>query len=102
MQDQGKNEKFGLSLFQQGQTDNFIRVNQENLLIFNEKIITDEKCRFRQAVLIIFNHLLANMDNESKVEINARQLSKRLGIHYDTATKCIKYLKDIEVLKPKN
>ena len=86
MEERGKNDKFGLSLFHQGQTDNFIRVNQENLLLFTDKIITDENCRFRQAVLIIFNHLLANMDNESKVEISARQLSKRLGIHYDTAT----------------
>ena len=100
MEDQRKNEKFGLSLFHQGQADNFIRVNQENLLLFIEKIATDENCRFRQAVLIIFNHLLANMDTESKVEINARQISKKLGIHYDTATKCIKYLKQIDVIKP--
>jgi hypothetical protein len=99
MWDQNKNE-FGLGIFHQWQSDNTIRVNQENLLLFIEKITTDENCKFRQTVLLIFNHLLANMDNESKVEINARQLSKKLGVHYDTATKCIKYLKQIEVIKP--
>ena len=91
--------KIALNISTQSPLDNTIHVNQKVLLAITEKISTDKNCKFRQTVLVIFNHLLASMDNDCKVEICARQLSTKLGVHYDTVTKCIKYLKQIEVLK---
>jgi len=95
-------KSFGSNPFYQWQPENIIQVNQQYILLISEKISNDENCKFRQAVLRIFNHILASIDNEGKVSINARQLSRNLGVHYDTITKCIKYLRAINVIKTEN
>jgi hypothetical protein len=88
----------GSKTFNQVQPENIIQIDRQYLLSITEKISVDTKCQYRQATLRIFNHLLASAD-EGRVVISARQLSKKLGIHYDTVTKCIKYLKGIGVIK---
>lgn len=92
-------ENFGSNILHQWKPDFFIRFNQQYILLVSEKISTDTNCKFRQVTLRVFIYLLANIDNEGKISINARQLSKNLGVHYDTITKCIKYLKDIDFIK---
>ena len=92
-------ENFGSNSFHHWQPESIIQVNQQYILLISEQISNDKNCKFRQAALRIFTHLLASIDNEGKVSINARQLSKNLGVHYDTTTKCIKYLKVIDVIK---
>ena len=79
---------------------NFVLVNPEKLIRFTEKICTDENCRYPQLALRIMNHILAEMDYDNKWKISARQISKRFGVHYDTVTKCLKYLRSIELIKP--
>jgi|GEM_PF-3154292 len=99
MQHQYFSEGFGSSVLHAWQPENTIQINQRNILLISEKISTDEHFKFRQAALRIFNFLLASMDNDCKVAISARHLSKKLGISYDTVTKSLKYLKAINVLK---
>jgi len=92
-------ENVDSNIFHQWQAGKIVQFNQQNILLVSEKISNDKNCKFRQAALRIFNHLLANMNSEGKVAINARQLSKTMDIHYDTVTKCLKYLREIEVIK---
>ena len=92
-------ENFSSNILHQWKPEFFIGSNRRHILLISEQISTDKNCKFRQATLRIFIYLLASMDNEGKVSINARQLSKNLGVHYDTTTKCIKYLKAIDVIK---
>jgi len=99
MEYQHLGENFGSNSSHHWQPENIIQVNQQYILLISEQISNDKNCKFRQAALRIFTHLLASIDNEGKVSINARQLSKNLGVHYDTTTKCIKYLKVIDVIK---
>ena len=79
---------------------NFVLVNPEKLIKYTEKICTDENCRYPQLALRLMNHILAEMDNNNKWNISARQIAKRFGVHYDTVTKCLKYLRAIELIKP--
>jgi hypothetical protein len=102
MHDPHTGENLNSGNFRDWQPENIIQVNQQYILLISEKISNDENCKFRQAVLRIFNHILASIDDEGKVSINARQLSKNLGVHYDTITKCIKYLRAINVIKTEN
>jgi len=99
MQNQYFFDNFGSNILQAWQPEKTIKVNQENILLISEKISTDENLKFHQAALRIFNFLIASVDNDCKVVISARHLSKKLGISYDTVTKCLKYLKMIKVLK---
>lgn len=99
MEPSNTDENFGSIRFRKWQPENIIQVNQQYILLISEQISHDKNCKFRQVALRIFNHILASMDDEGKVSINARQLSKSLGVHYDTTTTCIKYLRAIDVIK---
>ncbi|WP_157544001.1 hypothetical protein [Mucilaginibacter paludis] len=74
-------------------------IERINLVSITEKICCDEKCRYPQLALRILIHVMAGMDTEGKIYISARRLAHVLGAHYDTVTKCIKYLREIEVLQ---
>ena len=102
MEPSNNDKNFGSNPLYQWQPESIIQVNQQYILLISEQISNDKNCKFRQVALRIFNHILANMDDEGKVSINARQLSKNLGVHYDTTTTCIKYLKYIDVIKTEN
>jgi Fic family protein len=92
-------EDLNPAILHQWQPETLIRFNQENISFISEKICNDKNCKFRQVTLRIFNHLLSHVNNECRVSINAKQLSKIFGVHYDTITKSIKYLKSIDVIK---
>ena len=79
-------------------------VNPTSLIKYTETICTDKKCRYPQLTLRILNHILAELDKENKWSACPRQISMKLGAHYDTVTKCLKYLRSINVIqttKPK-
>ena len=82
MEPSNTDEHFGSNSFHQWQPENIIQVNQQYILLISEQISNDKNCKFRQAALRIFTHLLAIIDNEGKVSINARQLSRNLGVHW--------------------
>lgn len=100
MQNENINNTKAQNLYNQWNPENIVQVNRQNIIAITEKICTDKNCKFRQQALRIFVHLIASIDKECKVAINAKQLSKKLDVHYDTVSKCLKYLRNIEVLNP--
>ena len=74
-------------------------VNPDSLVRYTEIICTDENCRYPQLTLRILNHIFAEIDKENKWAISPRYVSDRLGANYDTVTKCLKYLRSINVLR---
>jgi len=44
-------------------------------------------------------HVIAGIDAGGCIHICARQLSKEMEVNYDTVTKCLKYLREIQVLR---
>lgn len=74
-------------------------INPESLIRYTEIICTDENCRFPQLALRILNHVFSEIDKENKFTVNARRISKQFGVHYDTVTKCLKYLRSIGLIK---
>ncbi len=86
--------------FYQWQPEYAVKMHQQNISLVSETICTDRNFRFRQAGVRIFNYLVGCADMECKVAICARQLSKKLGVSYDTVTKTLKYLKQLKVLHP--
>lgn len=76
-----------------------LHVDPERFAQLTELICTDEKCKYPQLTLRLFNHIVAGIDTENKWNASARQISRRLGAHYDTVTKCLKYLRAIDVIR---
>ena len=74
-------------------------VNPESLVRYAELICTDENCRYPQLALRILIHIMAEIDNHNKWTVSARQIAKRFNVHYDTVTKCLKYLRSINVIR---
>jgi len=77
-------------------------VNPENLIKFTEIICTDKNCRYPQLTLRILNHIFAEIDKDNKWAISPRFVSTKLEANYDTVTKCLKYLRSINVLQIEN
>lgn len=77
-------------------------VNPEVLRRYAETISTDENCRYPQLTLRLFVYLLTEIDKKNKLSISARQIAKEFGVHYDTVTKCLKYLRSINVIGSDN
>ncbi len=78
---------------------NVVWVDHHKLFYLTERISHDQRCRYPQLTLRILINAIAGMDTDGKIYICARQLSKIMDVHYDTVTKCIKYLREIEVLR---
>ena len=79
--------------------ENIVEIEQHYLVFITEKICKDKKCRFPQLALRILIHVIAGLNTEGRMNICARQLSKAMGVNYDTVTKCLKYLREIDVLR---
>ena len=76
-------------------------VNPVSLINYAEIICTDENSRYPQLNLRILIHDLGEIDKENKWAVCPRQISKQLGAHYDTVTKCLKFLRSIQALQNK-
>jgi len=79
--------------------DNTIEVNKGFLREIVDKICSNEGCRYPLLALRILIHVITSIDDANRVYISARHLSKTLDVNYDTVTKCLKYLRSIEVLQ---
>ena len=79
-------------------SDNTVEIEQQNLASFADKICTDPKCRYPLLTLRIFIYAITVMDNRGSIHVSARRLSKVMDAHYDTVTKCLKYLREIGIL----
>lgn len=76
---------------------NTVEIEQGNLLLVTEKIC--KEYRYPLLALRLLIHVICGIDADRKVYISARQLSKNLDVHYDTVTKCLKFLREIEVIR---
>jgi hypothetical protein len=82
-----------------GTRENSLEIERKTLFYFSEKICRDKKCRYPQLAMRILIHVMAGVDNDGKIYICARRLSQAMDAHYDTVTKCVKYLREIGVLR---
>lgn len=78
--------------------ENVIEIEKATLRQIVEEISKNEQCRYPLLSIRILIHAITSIDQSGKIYISARQLSKSLDVHYDTVTKCLKYLRQIEVL----
>ncbi len=79
--------------------ESIIEVERHQLLQVTETICTDHACRYPQLALRILIHVITGIDSEGNVFISAKQLASRLGVNYNTVSKCLRYLRRIGVLR---
>ena len=76
---------------------NIVNIEQKQLQSVVESIC--QQCRYPLLALRILMHAICSIDSQGRTYINARQLAQKLGVHYDTLTKTIKFLREIDVLR---
>lgn len=76
-----------------------MEIEQVSLRTVVEQITENNQCRYPLLALRILLHAITKIDTHGRVYISARHLSKSLDVHYDTVTKCLKYLREIEALR---
>ncbi|WP_147425710.1 hypothetical protein [Mucilaginibacter gracilis] len=64
-----------------------------------KQICDTKECRYPLLSLRLLIHIMTSMDNDGRTHISARHLSKALDVHYDTVTKCLKYLRQIDAIQ---
>ena len=74
-----------------------IEIEPATLLSITEKIC--QQCRYPLLALRLLIYMICEMDAHGRICISARRLSKSLDVHYDTVTKCLKYLREIGVVR---
>jgi hypothetical protein len=80
-------------------SENIVEIEPMTLRSIAEKICKNDRCRYPLLALRLLIHVITGIDGSGKIYISARQLSKSLDVHYDTVTKCLKFLREIEVLR---
>ena len=78
--------------------ENVIEIEKKSLRYIVDKICRNDQCRYPLLAIRVLIYVITEIDTTGKVYISARQLSKSLDVNYDTVTKCLKYLREIEVL----
>jgi hypothetical protein len=78
--------------------EDIAEVDQKAIFEITEKICTDENCHYRQLALRILLHMIASIDGDNKIYIHAGQYAEALKVHYNSLTKCLKYLREIGLL----
>jgi len=84
---------------QDWQQENVVEIEKKCLRHIIEKISRNDECRYPLLAIRILIHAITGIDANGRTYISARQLSKSLDVHYDTVTKCLKYLREIEALR---
>ncbi len=75
-----------------------VTIKQDHLLLITETIC--KQCRHPFLALRVLIHVINSVDEKGQLFINARRLATSLDAHYDTVTKCLKFLRKIDVLIP--
>jgi len=81
------------------QPEDVVEIEKKSFHYIVEKISRNEDCRYPLLAIRILVHVITNIDGTGKVHMSARHLARSLGVHYDTVTKCLKYLREIGVLQ---
>lgn len=80
--------------------DNIVGIDQRQLFAFSERICgAGSTCKYPQLALRLLVYMLSHIDSEGKAYINARKVARKLDVHYDTVTKCLKYLRHIDAVR---
>ena len=82
---------------QQWLPEHIVEIEQNNLRAVVEKIC--KQCRYPLLALRLLLYVITGIDANGRIDISARHLAKSLDVHYDTVTKCLKYLREIGVLR---
>lgn len=77
--------------------ENTIEIERKNFLSVVENIC--KQSRYPLLTLRIFIHIICGIDGDGQAHFSTRQMAKTLDAHYDTASKCIRFLKEIDVLR---
>ena len=88
-----------LNCLQEWLPENTIEIEKQRLSFIVEKISRNGQCRFPLLAIRILIYAITSIDSAGRFYISARQLSKSLDVNYDTVTKCLKYLREIDVLQ---
>lgn len=77
-------------------SENIVEIESTAVRNVADKIC--QQCRYPLLGLRLLIHVITGIDTNGRIHISARQLSKSMDVHYDTVTKCLKYLREIGVL----
>lgn len=76
---------------------NVIEIEQGDLSVVVDRICT--QCRYPLLGLRLLLHVITGMNSDGLIHISARHLAKKLDVNYDTVSKCLKDLREMEVLQ---
>lgn len=79
--------------------ENTIEIDKMHLRMVVEHICRSGECRYPLLAIRLLIHTLTGINSDGYVHISARQLAKLLDVNYDTVTKCLKYLRSLDVLQ---
>lgn len=79
------------------QEDDIVEIEQKKLRMIAETICTQS--RYPLLALRLLIYVITGIDENGRIDISARHLSKKMDVHYDTITKCLKYLRETEILR---
>lgn len=79
------------------QSEDIIEIEKKNFLGTVECIC--KQCRYPLLALRIFMHIVCGIDDAGEIHISARHMAKKLDVHYDTVTKCLKFLREIKAIQ---
>ncbi len=77
--------------------EHVVEIEQRNLRATVDKIC--KQCRYPLLALRLLLYVITGIDQQGRIDISARHLSKKMDVHYDTVTKALKYLREIGVLR---
>jgi len=78
--------------------EDVIGIEKKSLRSIVETICKNPQCRYPLLTLRLLIHIITETDKDGRIYLSPRQLSKLMGTHYDTVTKCLKYLRIVGVL----
>lgn len=80
-----------------GTANNHILIDAAALGLAVDMICSES--RYPLLTLRVLLHTITDIDDNGQIHISARHLAKKMDAHYDTVTKCLKYLREMGVLE---
>ena len=80
--------------------ENIVEIDTKHLTTLTEYICSpNSRCRYPLLALRLLVHVIGQIDEQGKMYISAKKLSQKMDVHYDSITKCLKYLREIGALR---
>ncbi len=82
------------------QQENIVEIDAQQLTSLTEYICNPRsRCRYPLLALRLLIHVICQIDGHGRMYISARKLSQKMDVHYDSLTKCLKYLREIGAIR---